>query len=86
MPDDSGMEKYHYWNNRLVSWEMQELFPRLPCSWNSKTSRFKQAQEILDLTTLGLVYPFYCAFKELLVLMFLLHEAVGGDTTSQKLN
>lgn len=76
MPDDSGLEKYNYWNNSLVSREMQKLFPRLPCNCNSKTSRFKQAQKILDLTTLGLVYLFYCAFKELVVLMFLLHEAL----------
>lgn len=76
MPGDSGLEKYSYWNNRLVSWEMQELFLRLPCNCNSKTSRFKQAQKILDLTTSGLVCLFYCAFKELVILMFLLHEAV----------
>lgn len=75
MPDDSGLEKYSCWNNRLVSWEMQELFPTLPCNCNSKTSRFKQAQEILDLGTLFFCL-FYCAFKELIILMVLLHEAV----------
>lgn len=39
-------------------------------------SRFNQAQKRQDLTTSGLVYLFYCAFKELIIVTFLLHEAV----------
>lgn len=59
-------------------WEMNELFPRLPCDCNSRTSYVlvKQTQKMLDFTTSGLVYLSYCALKQLIILMLLFHKAV----------